>query len=623
MPFTIPNQGSVAFTDQAQIDAEDFDILVEALSRTAVTSGCAVTSTGAANGSVTVAAGTIIIDNLLHTVAGGNVQHAANATGNPRYDLVVASAAGALSIVAGTAAASPVFPAVPTTGVVTAVVRIPNGHTLTSTITAGQIVDKRAFMAVDLAANSKANWTLTMTDPAKIGLLIKGVVDPSNFVKPIWQVDDYQDAPIAWVGPVSGLFVTDDIQTAYTVFGDFKFRADVYGYQWRGKQCSYTFGGPPGNILEWNDAVHEVYQSTRLPTVANWGVVAACTRATVDLGAPPTGSPTTYRTAIRITNTTGATAWLAQPGGASARGTLTAGEVIAPVYWIKSASAAAARNAQVRITWYNAGGTQVGADITSGTISVPNTGVWTRVSMSGQIVPATATRCQMHILLASLTGETHDIAGCGLMLGDTVGTFAPPFVAQNDSGVNVRLAQGAFAGDRWLRTDEPSTPGAREYICVTPGVPGVQRWQPLDTSDVRRLSADQPFTTTSLANVVGWSANVVAGREYQVDVSLPLTSAATTTGWQVGWTGPTMSSLLSVCEYQSSATAWTTNTITSTTMPANHTATAATYAANTPVLMRIRAHFVPSASGVIQFQARTSVAASAITAKRGATMQVL
>lgn len=136
---------------------------------------------------------------------------------------------------------------------------------------------------------------------------------------------------------------------------------------------------------------------------------------------------------------------------------------------------------------------------------------------------------------------------------------------------------------------------------------------------VVKTSADQPFTTVTLANITGLTVPVVSGVAYQLDALLAITSAATTTGWQFGITGPAMSSFLAVCEYQSSATAWTSSTLTA---PGGFTLVTAAYAANTPILVRISALVNPSANGSIQLQARSEVAGSAITVRRGATLTV-
>lgn len=73
-------------------------------------------------------------------VAGKTVSFAANAVANPRNDLVVADNFGNLSVVQGTAAASPVDPPVPANKTVVARVVIPASATLTTTATSATAI---------------------------------------------------------------------------------------------------------------------------------------------------------------------------------------------------------------------------------------------------------------------------------------------------------------------------------------------------------------------------------------------------------------------------------------------------------------------------------------------------
>lgn len=147
MPFTIPNSVDAAFTAQAEPDSRDFDIMTAAAAQTGVVTGCAVTTTAAGNGSVSVAAGTIRVAGRKITVATGTVGPlGANATGNPRFDLITVDTSGTKAVVAGTAAATPVFPAIPASRVVLAAVYVANGHTTTTTLAANTITDKRVIL---------------------------------------------------------------------------------------------------------------------------------------------------------------------------------------------------------------------------------------------------------------------------------------------------------------------------------------------------------------------------------------------------------------------------------------------------------------------------------------------
>jgi microcystin-dependent protein len=140
MPFNIPNAADAEDQTQAQPDSRDFSAMIAAaFSGTGVVSGCAVTPQGTPNMTVAVAAGSVAVTGTTVAVTGGNVTiTTANAT-NPRFDLICVDNTGTKSAVAGTAAASPVFPD-PAGKVVLAAVRVPAAAT---SINAAKIVDKR------------------------------------------------------------------------------------------------------------------------------------------------------------------------------------------------------------------------------------------------------------------------------------------------------------------------------------------------------------------------------------------------------------------------------------------------------------------------------------------------
>mgnify|MGYP000861097264 CR=1 FL=1 len=141
--FTIPNAADAAFSAQAQIDKVDVDILVSGYAGTGVVSGCAVTAQTTPDMTLAVAAGSIKVANAIVSVASGNVTITTAHASNPRFDLVVVDNTGAKSVTAGTAAASPVFPAIPANSVVLAAVYVPANDTA---INSNQIIDKRVVM---------------------------------------------------------------------------------------------------------------------------------------------------------------------------------------------------------------------------------------------------------------------------------------------------------------------------------------------------------------------------------------------------------------------------------------------------------------------------------------------
>lgn len=158
----IPNTAAAAFVAQADVDSIDFEIISAAANGFGVASGCACTpaSSGSTLG-VAVAAGVAWVANAPVTVAGGNVTPAAAHASLNRFDLVAVDSTGAKSVVAGTAAANPVFPAIPASSVVLCAVWIP--ATATS-IVAGNIVDKRQMVVARparIVTSVSANTTLT------------------------------------------------------------------------------------------------------------------------------------------------------------------------------------------------------------------------------------------------------------------------------------------------------------------------------------------------------------------------------------------------------------------------------------------------------------------------------
>lgn len=138
--FTIPNEADAAFAAQAAPDKVDVDVLVAAHEGTGVVGGCAVTAQGSPDMTLAVASGTVSVLGVQAAVTAGNVTITTAHATNPRFDLVVVSSAGVKSVTAGTAGASPVFPAIPASSVVLAAVYVPANDTA---IGSTQIVDKR------------------------------------------------------------------------------------------------------------------------------------------------------------------------------------------------------------------------------------------------------------------------------------------------------------------------------------------------------------------------------------------------------------------------------------------------------------------------------------------------
>jgi hypothetical protein len=138
---------------------------------------------------------------------------------------------------------------------------------------------------------------------------------------------------------------------------------------------------------------------------------------------------------------------------------------------------------------------------------------------------------------------------------------------------------------------------------------------------VQKVTADQALTAVALVDITGLGFAVAANGNYEFEYLLAITSAALTTGWQFGFTGPASPTMFAAtCEYQSSATAWTTATLTAV---GNFPLVTAAYAAATPIVVRIKGVLANGANaGTLQLRGGTEVANSAITVKRGSTLKV-
>jgi hypothetical protein len=129
----------------ASPDAVDFMIMLAADAGIGVVSGLTVTpNSSGVNLNVNIAAGTVLINGMQYSIAAVTNLTVAAADGtNPRFDLIVCSST-TVSRTGGTAAANPVFPAIPASSAVLAAVYIPAAAT---SITATNIVDKRVIMS--------------------------------------------------------------------------------------------------------------------------------------------------------------------------------------------------------------------------------------------------------------------------------------------------------------------------------------------------------------------------------------------------------------------------------------------------------------------------------------------
>jgi hypothetical protein len=147
-PLVIPNAGSGASAEllaQAAPDTVDITLLDSGGAGIGVISGCGVSAQASPNATVKSAAGMVSVGNAGYLVPSvSSLTIAANASGNPRFDLVLYRVGTGVMVLQGTAAVSPftAFPAPTfTTDVVLAAIYVASGF---STITNAEIVSKGA-----------------------------------------------------------------------------------------------------------------------------------------------------------------------------------------------------------------------------------------------------------------------------------------------------------------------------------------------------------------------------------------------------------------------------------------------------------------------------------------------
>lgn len=166
--FTIPNVSDAFDAKQSEVDKVDLDILVAGQRGDGVISGAAVSAQGTPDMTVAVASGVVKVGATVVSVSSGNVTIPTAHATNPRFDLVVVSDTGTKSVTAGTAAAAPVFPAIPASSVVLASVYVPANDTA---IQSNQITDKRVLLGNPplVGVISPAQLTTNQNDWAPTG----------------------------------------------------------------------------------------------------------------------------------------------------------------------------------------------------------------------------------------------------------------------------------------------------------------------------------------------------------------------------------------------------------------------------------------------------------------------
>jgi hypothetical protein len=138
MPYDIPNYADANYPDQSELQSGSLNDLVKAHNGDGVTSGCAVTVSSGM--SLSVASGAVTVAGSPANVSSGTVTITTANASNPRIDVVRASSAGVLSVVAGTADPNPAEPKAGDGYVKLAAVYVPTGATA---ITSAMLSDRR------------------------------------------------------------------------------------------------------------------------------------------------------------------------------------------------------------------------------------------------------------------------------------------------------------------------------------------------------------------------------------------------------------------------------------------------------------------------------------------------
>ncbi len=141
MAWTIPDYGEGDSNIQSVLFQEYLDVLLAGIGGVdCVLSGLVVT--GGADMTPAVAKGAVLSAGIMYAVAAADVTITTADATNPRLDLIVVTAAGALAVRAGTPAAAPKPPARTANDVVIAVVYVPANDTAIAT---SQISDMRVI----------------------------------------------------------------------------------------------------------------------------------------------------------------------------------------------------------------------------------------------------------------------------------------------------------------------------------------------------------------------------------------------------------------------------------------------------------------------------------------------
>lgn len=211
--FLIPNEADAPVNvSQAEPDSGDFKVIAAAANLEGVLTGLVTTEkAGTPNMSVDITSGTILYQgSTAIAFAGGNQAIGAAHATLPRFDLVYITSGGASGVLAGTAAAKPVFPAITSGKVVIAAVYVPPTVT---TILNADIIDKRMVVLLQTENLLSATHTDTLAGTVVDGDTIIGngtpkwsrlaISVPAANVRNVFGVDNGETRP-SWKTALDG-----------------------------------------------------------------------------------------------------------------------------------------------------------------------------------------------------------------------------------------------------------------------------------------------------------------------------------------------------------------------------------------------------------------------------------
>lgn len=191
MSFLIPNDADAAFTDQAEPDSVDFDILIAGLNGDGIMNGCAVSAQNPATMTVDITAGTYRVGGAAYAISSEEELLQAASGTYARFDLIVVTTLSTTAIVTGVPTDNPVFPSIPFGSIVIAAIYVPASDT---DIDTDQIVDKRVVIRPvnsGTATITSGNTSVVVTHGLGVTPELKDISilageDPDNSVGLVW-----------------------------------------------------------------------------------------------------------------------------------------------------------------------------------------------------------------------------------------------------------------------------------------------------------------------------------------------------------------------------------------------------------------------------------------------------